>query len=99
MFNEQVKGTSSTEAQQQLITCCNHIRRIQSAGSQCFQTTKVYVVKVLVEESPARFSYKIIKLSVENSLLLESQWIPRDDNERADQISKMFIQGRLAAQF
>ena len=31
---------------------------------------------------------KIFKLSVENSLLLEPQWIPGDDNEQADQISK-----------
>ena len=58
----------------------------------------MYVVKVLVEDSPTRFSCKRIKLSVENSLLIESQWIPRHDNERADQISTMFIQGRLAAQ-
>ena len=87
------------EAQQQLVTCCNHIRRIRSAGSRCLQRTKVYVVRVLVEDSSTRFSCKRIKLSLENSLLIESQWIPRHDNERADQISTMFIQGRLAAQF
>ena len=29
---------------------------------------------------------------------LESQWIPRDDNKRTDQISKIFRQGRVAAQ-
>ena len=37
------------------------------------------------------------KLSAENSLLLESQWIPGDDNEQANQIGKIFIQERLAA--
>ena len=36
VLNEQVKGTSSTEVQQQLMICCNHIRRTRSAGSECF---------------------------------------------------------------
>ena len=66
---------------------CNHTRRISSAKKSVFSDNQS-ACKILVAGSRKphlqRLAVNIFKLSAENDLLLESQWIPREENKRAD---------------
>ena len=93
MFNEQDKGTSSTERE---LTAIYHVLQSYKKNLKC-KKVKVFsdnqsACKILVVGSRKhhlqRLAVNIFKLSAENNLLLESQWIPREGNKRADQISK-----------
>ena len=94
MFNEQEKGTSSTERER--VNSNSSRTAIIQKGSKV-QKVKVFsdnqgASKILVAGSRKPhlqcLAVKIFKLSIENNFSSESQWILRDENERADQISK-----------
>ena len=93
MFNEQEKATSSTERE---LIAIHYVLQSYKKDLKC-KKVKVFsnnqsACRILLASSRKphlqRLAVNIFKLSAENNLLLESQWIPREDNERADQISK-----------
>ena len=95
MFNEQEKATA--QHRKRGLTAIYHVLQSYKKDLKC-KKVKVFsdnqgACKILVAGSRKPqlrcLAVKIFKISVENSLLLKSRWIPRDDNERADQIKKI----------